>query len=41
MKQYIAPEIEKIEYEVADCLEGSQNVPIDSEDIGAIINELM
>ena len=40
MRQYIAPEIEKIEYEVADSLLGSKTIPRETDDIGAIINDL-
>ena len=38
MRQYIAPEIEKIEYEVADSLLGSKTIPRETDDIGAIID---
>lgn len=40
MKEYLAPEFEKFEYEAEDCLTGSQGVNSETEDIGDIINNL-
>lgn len=40
MKKYLAPEIEKIEYDVEDCLLGSKSVEGEAEDIGEIMDNL-
>ena len=40
MKKYSAPEFETIKYDVEDCLEGSNTVPVDQENIGNIIDDL-
>ena len=40
MKEYLAPDFEKIEYIVEDCLNGSKNVPYEDDDIGQIIDDL-
>lgn len=40
MKEYFAPEFEKIEYYVEDCLKGSLGVESETEDIGEIIDDL-
>ncbi len=40
MKEYLAPEIEKIEYDVEDCLLGSKNVQSETENIGEYIKDL-
>lgn len=37
MKEYIAPDIEKLEYDVDDCLVGSEGIPTESEDISDLI----
>lgn len=41
MKEYSAPEFEKILYDVEDCLEGSKTVPVESEPIDDIIDDLI
>ena len=40
MKEYLAPDFEKIEYVVEDCLTGSKEVPYETEDVGQIIDDL-
>ncbi len=37
MKEYIAPEFEKLEYEADDCLVGSEGIPTEREDISDFI----
>ena len=41
MKEYLAPDIEKIEDDLLDCLTGSNGVGTEDEDIGGIINDLV
>lgn len=40
MKEYLAPEFERIEYDVEDCLNGSKSVNQETEDIGGMIGDL-
>ena len=40
MREYLSPVFEMIKYDVEDCLEGSNTVPFDQEDIGKIIDDL-
>lgn len=40
MKEYLAPELEKIEYYVEDCLTGSTGVEFESEPIDDILDDL-
>ena len=40
MKEYLAPEFEKIKYDVEDCLTGSNGVVTETENIGEIIDDL-
>ena len=41
MKEYLAPDFEKIEYNIVeDCLKGSNEVPYETEDVGQIIDDL-
>lgn len=40
MKKYIAPELEIINYEVEDCLEGSKGIGTEAEDLGPILDDL-
>lgn len=40
MKEYLAPDFEKIEYIVEDCLKGSKEFPYETEDVGPIIDDL-
>ena len=41
MKEYLAPDIEKIEYDLVDCLTGSNGINVESQDIGLLLNDLV
>lgn len=38
MKEYTAPDVEKVDYDVDECLTGSLEIPVEDEDITDLIN---
>ena len=40
MKEYLAPDIEKTEYDLVDCLTGSNGIEVESHNISNLIGLL-
>lgn len=41
MKEYLAPDIEKMEYDLVDCLTGSKTIEVETQDLAPFLNDLV